>query len=273
MKVTIRNDDGTLCTREYSQIISTTTLGCLQTVDTDNAGLSYSQREAIRTLYYDASTKIGIKFEKRWWQDPEVMGHGKTIKGGESSTDLPIRVFVYPSYGVDCPDAPGVLIASYAWAQDARRLGSLAQGDGTVSDKDLLEIALSDLEKLHGIPREKFGPVIDHNIHAWYNDPYARGAFAYFAPGQSGCANDEKSLFASLKAPAAKGKLHIAGEATSVHHGWILGAVNSAWRAVFNALIDYPEKREELIKRWGIPDEENPRALLQLAALAGYDRL
>ena len=199
------------------------------------------------------------------------MGEGRTIKGGQSSTDLPIRVCVYPSYGINCPDAPGVLIASYAWAQDAKRLGCLAQGDGTVHDEELLEIALSDLEKLHGIPRKKFGPVLDHNVHAWYSDPYTRGAFAYFAPGQFGGDNDGKSLFVSLKAPADNGKFHIAGEATSVHHGWILGAVNSAWRAVHNALIGYPDKRKELADRWGIPDEESPNALLRLAALAGND--
>ncbi|KAK7686113.1 hypothetical protein QCA50_010925 [Cerrena zonata] len=268
MKVTIRKDDGTVRIREYAHVISTVSLGCLQTIDTDSSGLSYSQREAVRTLTYDASTKIGIKFEKRWWEDPAVMGKDKTIRGGQSSTDVPIRTCVYPSYGLDCPSAPGVLIASYAWGQDAMRFGSLAQGEGTVADKDLLEIALTDLERLHGIPREKFGDVLDHYTHAWYNDQYTRGAFAHFGPGQFGRAFDHKSLFASLKAPAANGRLHIAGEATSVHHGWILGAVNSAWRAVYNALIHRPEKRRELIERWGVPDEESEKLLLQLAALA-----
>ena len=155
MLVTVRDDDGELSTRKYGQVISTVSLGCLQTIDTDKVSLAYSQKEAIRSLNYDASTKMAIKFEKRWWQDPNVMGKGKTIKGGQSSTDLPIRVCVYPSYGVDCSDAPGVLLVSYTWSQDARRLGSLARGHGTAPDKELLEIALSDLEKLHGVPREK----------------------------------------------------------------------------------------------------------------------
>ena len=274
MKVTIRNDDGKLTTREYTQVISTVSLGCLQTIDTDKVTLSYSQREAIRTMNYDASTKIAIKFEKRWWQDPLVMGEGKTIKGGQSSTDLPIRVCVYPSYGIDCPNVPGVLLVSYTWAQDARRLGSLAHGHGTASDKELLELALSDLEKLHNIPREKFGNVLDHHVHAWYNDPYTRGAFAHFGPGQFGRAGDRTSLFAGLKAPAGNGKFHIAGEATSIHHGWILGGLNSAWRAVFNVLTEYPEsKRDEFIKMYPIPDEEAPDALYQLALLTKCGRL
>ncbi|KAK7691011.1 hypothetical protein QCA50_006114 [Cerrena zonata] len=268
MKVTIRDDQGGLDTREYAQVISTVPLGCLQTIDIDRAGLTYSQREAIRSLQYEASTKIGIKFKKRWWEDPAVMGKDNIIQGGQSQTDIPIRTCVYPSYGLNCPSAPGVLLASYTWAQDAARFGSLAQGQGTDADKDLLETTLNNLEKLHGISREKFGDVLDHKTHAWYNDRYARGAFAHFGPGQFGRAYDNKSLFASLKAPAAGGKFHIAGEATSVHHAWVLGALNSAWRAVFNALICRPDKRRELVKRWPTPDEESVKMLLQLAALA-----
>ena len=271
MRVTYENDKGLSSTREYPHVISTVPLGCLQTIDTDGAELLYSQREAIRSLQYDASTKIGIKFEKRWWQDPTVMGKSRTIHGGQSNTDLPIRVCVYPSYGLDCPDAPGVLLASYTWAQDARRFGSLAQGNNTPSEKELLKITLDNLEKIHQIPKEKFGNVLDYKVHAFYNDPYTRGAFALFGPGQFGTANDKTSLFSSLKAPAAKGRLHIAGEATSVHHAWVLGALNSAWRAVYNVLLMHkPEKIEDLKHRWGVPDEECENQLIKLNALARY---
>ncbi|KAK7678543.1 hypothetical protein QCA50_018415 [Cerrena zonata] len=269
MQVTYLDDNGNEHHRNYPHVISTVPLGCLQTIDTDNAGLLYGQREAIRSLQYDASTKIGIKFEKRWWQDPTVMGEGRTIQGGQSSADIPIRVCVYPSYGLDCPSAPGVLLASYTWAQDARRFGSLAQGQNTAADKDLLKITLNNLEKLHRIPQSKFGKVVDHKTHAWYNDRYSRGAFALFGPGQFGPANDKTSLFASIKAPAADGRFHIAGEATSVHHAWVLGALNSAWRAVYNVLLKQrPDKIPLLIKNWGIPDEESEKGLLQLNALA-----
>lgn len=269
MKVTTRADDGALRTKNYAQVIATVPLGALQTIDTDGAGLLYSQREAVRSLYYNAATKIGIKFEKRWWQDPAIMGEGKTIRGGQSATDLPIRACVYPSYGVDCPDAPGVLLASYSLGQDAQRIGSLAQGDGTIADKDLLEITLSNLEKLHGIPREKFGEVLDHKAHAWYNDRYTRGAFAHLGPGQIGSSGGKPiAILASLKAPAANGKMHIAGEATSIHNGWILGALNSAWRAVFNAVVHDADKRKRLVDNWGVPDEESERTLYELTVLA-----
>ena len=271
MEVTYEDDRGAQFIKKYSQVISTVPLGCLQTIDTDEAGLLYSQREAIRSLQYDAATKIGIKFETRWWEDPYVMGgKDKVILGGQSNTDKPTRVCVYPSYGLDCPGAPGVLLASYTWAQDARRFGSLSTTEQSTSDQDLIKITLENLEKLHQIPRYKFGKVLAYKSHAYYNDPYTRGAFALFGPGQFGTPKDKTSLFASIKAPAAGGRFHIAGEATSVHHAWVLGALNSAWRAVFNALISMPDKRKELIEKWGIPDEESEVGLLKLAALAKY---
>ena len=96
---------------------------------------------------------------------------------------------------------------------------------------------------------------------------------AFSSSSTFGPPSRENSMFASMKAPAADGKLHIAGEATSAHHAWVLGALNSAWRAVYNALgqLDPQEaevKRALLVKLWGIPDEEDIKALLKLAILA-----
>ncbi|OCH90038.1 amine oxidase [Obba rivulosa] len=259
-------------TRQYSQVISTVPLGCLSAIDTEGCDLLYSQKQAIRALHYDASTKVAVKFAARWWEDPTVMDTG-VIKGGQSSTDLPIRTCVYPSYGLSCPEAPGVLLASYTWAQDARRLGGLCQPQDTPSGEQLLELTLDNLEKLHGLPRSRFGPVLGFHAHSWETDPYARGAFALFGPTQFGRPGDSQSLFASMKAPAAGGLFHIAGEATSVHHAWVLGSLNSAWRAVYNALIGRPEERKKLIENWDIPDEETEVHLQQLALLARHRAL
>ncbi|OCH84180.1 hypothetical protein OBBRIDRAFT_742042 [Obba rivulosa] len=273
MEVTIA--DPTPVVKKYSQVICTVPLGCLAVMDTENCDLSYNQKQAIRSLHYDASVKVGLKFQKRWWEDPKIMPTG-AIVGGQSSTDIPIRTCVYPSYGLDCPAStppPGVLLASYTWAQDARRLGSIISPQTPLPD-NLVNLTLSNLERLHGISRDKFGPVLATSAYNWEADPRARGAFALFGPAQFGRPNDKESLFTSLKAPAAKGRLHIAGEATSVHHAWVLGALNSAWRAVYMALLPYGEaKRRSLINRWGIPDEDTEEHLQQLSVLALYDVL
>jgi monoamine oxidase len=255
--------------KKYSQVICTTPLGCLAAIDTDGLDLLYSQKIAIRCLQYDSATKVGIKFAKRWWEDPAVMGNGKTIQGGQSTTDLPIRTCVYPSNGLNCANPPGVLIASYTWAQDARRMGSLTQENGTQGDKILLDLTLDNLAKMHGISVAQMGEVVDFFAHSWFNDENALGAYALFGPGQFGDPNsDVLSPFVAIKAPAANGRFHFAGEATSAHHGWVLGALNSGWRAVYNALVGHKNQQELLIERWGIPDEENVRNLNELCGLA-----
>ncbi|KAA1477068.1 hypothetical protein DENSPDRAFT_786135 [Dentipellis sp. KUC8613] len=261
---------GRTSTRRYSHVISTVPLSCLGAIDTDGLGLLYNQKQAIRALNYDSSTKVGIKFKTRWWEKEGVIPTGP-IRGGQSSSDTQIRTCVYPSYGIDTPDAPGVLIVSYTWGQDARRIGSLAREKGSKADEMLLELTLDELAKMHGVPKEKFGPVEDHYVYNWDLDEHARGAFALYGPGQFGGPGDDGKLFASIKAPAAGGKFVIAGEATSAHHGWVQGALNSAWRAVYYVLLDkYQDKDllQRFFDRWGIPDEESTVNLPKLAALA-----
>lgn len=253
----------------YSQVICTVPLGCLAAIDTTQCELSYMQKMAVRTLNYDTSTKVALKFDKRWWEDGQIM-NGRTIEGGSSSTDIPIRTCVYPSYGLNCgAEAPGVLLASYSWSQDAQRLGGLAQGAGTEADAILVERTLDNLSTLHGISREDMGELQDHYALTWHNDVNALGAFALFGPGQFGTPDEAHhfdSMFTSMKTPAGYGKVHFAGEATSVHHAWILGGLNSAWRAVFNA-VD-AGKKQELIDEWGVPDEEDPAQLPLLTKIA-----
>ena len=72
----------------YATIINTTTLPCLQRVDTDDLELSPTVKIATRTLHYDSSTKVAIKFDNPWW----ITKFGIT-GGGVANTDLPIRVW------------------------------------------------------------------------------------------------------------------------------------------------------------------------------------
>ena len=110
--------DGDSTPHKYEHVICTIPLGCLRTVDLTEADLNYQQKTAIRCCHYDSSTKVGIKFATRWWQQGE-----SPIIGGSSSTDRPSRTIVYPSYGDQ--NSPGVMIASYTWAQDASREGTM----------------------------------------------------------------------------------------------------------------------------------------------------
>ena len=139
------------------------------------------------------------------------------------------------------------------------------------NDPAIVDICLSNLATLHNVPLSTLKELyVEHFTVAWYSEPLARGAFALFGPGQFGSRDDQGlSLFAGIKSPAASGRLHFAGEATSVHHAWVLGAINSAWRAVHNVLAGEDELRKKLIDLWGIPDEEDVETLRELYKL-GY---
>jgi monoamine oxidase len=59
--------------------------------------------------------------------------------------------------------------------------------------------------------------------HIWHEDEWARGAFAYFEPGQMA------TLLPIAQQP--EGRIHFAGEHTSAWHGWMNGALESGNRA------------------------------------------
>jgi monoamine oxidase len=149
---------------------------------------------------------------------------------------------------------------------------------------DLEELVLSNLAAMHGVDQKKLKGLMEGSFaHAWYNDPMYRGAFALFGPTQFyGNAYDldsdrmEPGMFESLKFPAAQGKLHFAGEATSTHHAWILGALNSAWRAVRNVIFGLPDdERDRLLallkQKWETPDEEVDTESAKVAYDIGSD--
>ena len=84
MLVTCNHEDAP---KRYSTVISTTTLGALQRVDTSDLELSSTLQTAIRALRYDNSTKVAIKFSHAWWVKMGI------VEAGAAHTDLPIRTW------------------------------------------------------------------------------------------------------------------------------------------------------------------------------------
>jgi monoamine oxidase len=169
--------------------------------------LSREKQRAIRELNYNASTKIVFQTKSRFWER-EPYG----IVGGTTATDLPIRRIVYPSFS-DPEEERGMLLASYTWAQDALRWGSMGEGER-------IEQALEDVAKIHPEIVEEFEVGASH---AWYSDPFAGGAFALFEPGQ------QSRLQSAIT--RTEGRIHFAGEHCSLWHAWIQGALESGIRA------------------------------------------
>jgi len=229
----------------FSHVISTASLAVLRTMDLNKCNLSQNKRIAIRTLSYDHSVKVGLKFKCRWWQDKEFM-KGKEFTGGKSGTDLPIRTAVYPSYGADCKDATGVIIVSYTWAQDAARLGAMIPTD----EKRLVDLCLNNLVELHGHEILQFYSN-EYYCWDWYADKHTLGAFALYGPGQF------DAYFSEMIHPEVNGRLHFAGEATSIHHAWVVGSLNSAYRTVWEILDQegLADLKDKLKQDWGTVEE------------------
>lgn len=162
--------------RFYEHIINTIPFGMLRLVDTRSCGFSYALDEAIRSLKYDASVKVAIKFTERWWERSPY-----NQKGGLSKTDRPTRVVVYPSNGIGGKDA--VLLASYSWSQDALRFGALVQGNKSEAEQVLVDTILRDISDIHCIALPALKKmVVSHDAWDWYHYEYSSGKASCFLP-------------------------------------------------------------------------------------------
>lgn len=208
-------------------------------------GLSGSKMRAIRNLNYASSTKVLLHCKERFWEQGSP---DERIIGGASHTDLITRATYYPSdhavtpgVGLTAANAnegfrsihtraalaeihsasakaaspgPGVLVGSYSWGRDARRLGALPPAEGSVAVIDVLR---------------NFHPEIDKYVDGyatmyWDDFRWSRGAFSFLKPG------DLQDYYRAAIRP--EGRLHFAGEHCSLDQAWIQGAVMSGIRTV-----------------------------------------
>ena len=231
--------------RHYAAVFCSTTLACMQRMDLTSAVINYGAKLAIRALRYGVSCKIGIKFSKAWWI--EDLG----IRGGVASTDLPLRMCVYPSYNIEDydknHDTEAVLLCSYTWGQDAQRLTALISKGTPEAKEELKEIMFQNLALLHSKQQRghKHTPTyqdlyqkikklyITHHAYDWGDDKDMSGAFAHFGPGQF------SKMYPDLIQPQGGGRLFIIGEAASKHHAWVVGALESAIRGIYQLLQEY----------------------------------
>lgn len=176
----------------------------LRHIETSGA-LSPAKLRVVRDLPYETAIKTFVQTRRRFWEQDD------RIFGGATTTDLPVRGIYYPDHGR--ATGKGALLISYTWADAAKpwaRLDSAAR----------IDAALADAARIHPQLASEFEFGVSH---AWHDEPFARGAFAYFAPG------DPASLLSSIVAP--QGRISFAGEHASRWHGWIEGAVESGLRA------------------------------------------
>ncbi len=255
MKITVEAGESS-AEKAYPYVISTLPNGkYLSGQKTTNffEGLSFAKARALRECNYMPSFKAFLTFNDQFWAE---LGHRQDKGLGVAASDRPNRQVVYPSYGYD--SKPGVL-QIYCWAQDAERMGAL-------DDEARVNECLKGIQYLYpevDIYAAFAGYDPEVTTKTWFWDNHAGGgAFALFNPGQF------KNLYPTLLTPEFNGSLLLAGECCSVHHGWIVGALDSAYNAVLNILRaeGATDKIKEMEKTWGalgVPDVSTLKKRMQ----------
>jgi len=160
------------------------------------------KQRAINEIKLTPVTRTYLQFRNRVWEQAGLSGYGLS--------DLPIQNTYSPT--LTQPGKNGIL-ASYAGGQRALDLSALNESDR----QSLVRREMGNL--FDGLNSEYQGGT----SYIWHEDQFARGAFAYFQPGQI------TTLLPVAQRP--EGRIHFAGEHTSAWHGWMNGALESGNRA------------------------------------------
>jgi len=167
-----------------------------------------------------------LRFKTRFWERVGPL----PCRGGQSTTDLPIRWIVYPSNGIG-DDGPGVLLV-YSWMTDADAWVPL-------TPEERRDLALANLAEVYnGQIDAKDGSVVNvYDLVMATSDAVwsARNCTgdAKFLPGQF------LSRFEAARQP--EGNIYFAGEHLSRHHTWIAGALESAWETISDIIGPIPK--------------------------------
>jgi monoamine oxidase len=181
-------------------LICTLPFTVLRTLHVEPAWTPY-KRVAVFELIYGSVTRIELQTRRRFWEDRG--------ENGFALIDRPMEIWA-PSW--DQPGPRGLLQA-YLYEGLSREVSQLDEA-GRVG------FALETMENVHpGLAKSYEGGV----AKCWDDDPWARGAYTLFMPGQ--LSNHWLDL---IEKP--EGRLYFAGEHVSPYPGWIQGAFWSAHR-------------------------------------------
>jgi len=184
---------------EADYCICTIPLTVLSTIQSD---FSPTFASAIGRIAYAPSTKVGIEFKRRFWEEDD------RIMAGISRTDQTITQIWYPAYGF--LGKRGVVTAAYASFARGVTLGNLPHAQR-------VEMALSQGEKIHPQYRAEFANAVSV---AWAKMPHNMGAWVNWTDAQ------RKDEYPLLLKP--EGRIYLAGEHMSYINSWQAGALESA---------------------------------------------
>jgi len=173
-----------------------------------NPPFSPGKRRAIEELPYSPVVKVIVQSRQRFWNDENL--------SGTAFSDLQLNSVFHRS--VNQPGTRG-LLESYTVGEAGRQLGKLSEADRVAT----VTAQMTKLFPSLGTQAEGGTSVV------WEHEPWARGAYAYFAPGQMATLGPHLHTI--------EGRVHFAGCHTSAWPGWMQGALDSGRRAA-NEVIE-----------------------------------
>jgi monoamine oxidase len=158
---------------------------------------------SIARVEYAASTKVGLAFKRRFWEEDD------RIMSGMTRTDQTIVQIWYPSYDY-LGKRGGVLTGAYAYGEGAETIGDLAP-------KDREALALREGAAIH--PQYPAEFTSSFSV-AWKKTPYNLGAWVQWSD------DTRKHDYPLLCEP--DDRIYLAGEHMSYINAWQAGALESA---------------------------------------------
>jgi monoamine oxidase len=163
---------------------------------------SAEKQDAIEQLPYTSVARTYLQTRKRFWHDEGL--------SGQATTDLS-NMMVWD--GAENQSGTRGILESYLVGARARQVTAMREAERVSS-------MLGEVERVHPHIRENFEVGA---TQCWDADEWARGAYAWFKPGQM------TSLLPHVARP--EGRVHFAGEHASSLFGWMQGALESGNRA------------------------------------------
>jgi monoamine oxidase len=212
VRVDYRNNETTRSVRA-SRVILTIPFSTLRHVEIQPP-FSHGKTRAIETLPYFPATRFLLQSRHRFWHESGLSGSART--------DDPMEIW---DAAYDLPAERGLLGATVG--------GAIGQSLEKMSRPKALAFGTDLVARTLPAIRSQFEK---GSAYRWGLDPWARGAFAVFRPGQM------TTLMPDLSRP--EGDIHFAGEHTSPWMGWMEGALESGERAAREVLAGRSERRD-----------------------------
>jgi monoamine oxidase len=175
-----------------------------------------AMRDAIKSVSYATTGKIGLQFKRRFWEEDDG------IYSGITRTDLDITQIVYPSYGY--LSKKGVVIGYY-------QTGPLAAAMGELKPADRLAKALEQGSQIHPQYKKEFETAFSVS---WQNVRYSKGGWAQLSEETR-----KGPIYQALCRPDRA--FYLAGDYVTYSTAWMQGAFQSG-RAVTQAIHERASK-------------------------------